>query len=116
MKSVLSLLVLLILSLSTHAGTGGTSGGNHQQLGNSQPIVTVWDCNGGESGTQCRWIRFKYRPPTEAPAKPPQCVIGYGEVGERPCPASFGPFLQNLNEYFFNQYNSQNPDNQALTF
>lgn len=116
MKSVLALFILLIFSLATYAGTGGTSGGNHQQLGSSQPIVTVWDCNGGESGTECRWIRFKLRPPTPAPTTPPQCVISYGEASERPCPASFGTFLQNLNEYLYNQNTTQNPDDMMPSF
>ena len=106
MKFIL-ILFLNFFAVVSQSGTGGTSGGSHMQVlaNESVKMARVWDCNGGETGTECRWILFRVRP--ASPYQPPPCTIVQGESFEVPCPNNdpvipaffqqFQSYIQKLN-------------------
>lgn len=54
-------------------------------------FVTVTDCNGGESGTECRQITYKVRPPS--PAQPQVEMYPIGDAQYGPAPKVTGGWL-----------------------
>lgn len=80
------LLVALSLMLSSTAMAG--------------QYVTVEVCDGGESGTMCRTVTYRVRPPSKPEVV--KCMVPHGEAGEVPCPTKYGVpgWLKRLNEAF----------------
>ncbi len=99
---IMLVLFFNLFAIASYSGTGGTSGGNHMQVLAVDDIqmARVWDCNGGETGTECRWIVFRVRP--ASPYQPPPCTLVRGENLEIPCPnndPAIPVFVQQIQSY-----------------
>jgi hypothetical protein len=86
------------------SGIGGSGGGPRMERVSSSAdggqLVTVEVCDGGESGTKCRTVTYRVRPPSKPEVVKETCMIG--EAGEGPCPEVYGVpgWLKRLNEAF----------------
>lgn len=85
------------LSQTAAAGWGGSGGGPKPE---TRRLVTVEVCDSGESGTECRTVRYELRPASAA--VPEICWTTHGEAAVVPCPKTTGVplWLKRLNQAF----------------
>lgn len=99
MKAVLAAMALV--SVSTVAFAGGVRGAGGEAPELVGKVITVKLCDSGESGTECRTVRYRVRPASDP--VPVTCTVPRGEAGEQPCPTKYGVprWLRKLNEAFY---------------
>ncbi len=95
------LITLFVFNCSALAGVGGTGGGNSPK--GKYMLVTVLACDEGESGTQCRTVRFYDRP--KSASLKSECFIYHGEASMLPCPENYNKntFIKDVISKFVNQ-------------
>jgi hypothetical protein len=95
----LILLIAILVTLPALAGWGGSGGGHRHE---ARRRVTVEICDSGESGTECRSVRYEIRPPNDP--LPEICWTTHGEAAMVPCPktTSVPLWLKHLNQAFTN--------------
>lgn len=103
MRSGFSFILIHFFVLSTFAvaGVGGTGGGNISKT--KYQLVTVKACDDGETGQECRIVRFYDRP--KSPPLEPECFVYHGEASMLPCPTNYtkSNFIQDVIKFFVNQ-------------
>ncbi len=106
----MKLLIFILCNLASicFAGVGGFVGGV-DSMKEPAKYVTVEVCDAGESGTQCRKITYKVRPPNPQPQEP-LCLIGEA-TQEVPCPPELLEKEPHLFKFLINLFLKQDSNN-----